>query len=148
MQIQYIYERGGMRHGTHIQIQYMYIRGDMSHGTYTSRTPHCIPQRITAIVTSNISMSHVTYIFGCHTEWKYESRDPHVTHPSSRIPTANFYLQRMSQVTHIDESCHGFGRVMSHTSMSHVTLTDESCPTHWWVMSHTLMSHVPLIDES
>jgi len=54
----------------------------------------------------------------------------------------------MSQVTHMDESCHTYGWVMSHIWMSHVTHMDESCHTYRWVKSHIWMSHVTRIDES
>ena len=54
----------------------------------------------------------------------------------------------MSHVTHMDESCHTRGWVMSHTWMSHVTHMDEFCHTHGWVMSHTWMRHVTHMVES
>ena len=57
----------------------------------------------------------------------------------------------MSQITHINESCHTYERVMSHIRMGHVTRMNElrhgSCHTYErvmyvWVMSHIRMSHV------
>jgi len=42
----------------------------------------------------------------------------------------------MSHGTHMIESCHTYGWVMSHIRMSHVTLIDESCHTYKWVMWH------------
>ena len=64
----------------------------------------------------------------------------------------------MSHVTHINESCHTYKRVMSHIWMSHVTRMNESCHMlHIWasicrelegVMSHIWMSHVTHMNES
>jgi len=45
-----------------------------------------------------------------------------------------------SHVTHMNESCHIYEWVMSHTWMSHVT--------YEWVMSHIWMSHVTHMNES
>jgi len=47
----------------------------------------------------------------------------------------------MDHVTHLNESCHGYKRVISCTWMSHVARTQESWHTHKWVMAHTSMSH-------
>jgi len=54
----------------------------------------------------------------------------------------------MSHVTHMDESCHTYGRVMSHIWTSHVTHMDESCHTYGRVMSHVWMSRVTRITRS
>jgi len=45
----------------------------------------------------------------------------------------------MSDVTHMKESCHTYGRGMSHMWMSHVTHMNESCHTCECVMSHIWM---------
>jgi len=89
------------------------------------------------------------------------------------------YNQTSSRYVRVfqNESCHTYGRVMSHIWMSHVThmnvlwamsyrwcvaecpqtsswqsLANESCHTYWWVMSHIWMhiwrSHVTHMDES
>jgi len=44
--------------------------------------------------------------------------------------------REMSHVTHMNESCHTYKWVTSHTWMSHVTHINESRHTHEWVMSH------------
>jgi len=54
----------------------------------------------------------------------------------------------MIHVTHMDESCHTYGWVMSHISMSPVTHMNESCHTHEWVVSHITMSPVTHRNES
>jgi len=48
----------------------------------------------------------------------------------------------VSHVTHVYESCHTRGSVMSHMRMCHVTHMYESCHTCVWVMSHWWISHV------
>ena len=42
----------------------------------------------------------------------------------------------------MNESCHIYEWVMSHSRMSHVTRMNESCHMYKWVMSHAWMSHV------
>ena len=47
-----------------------------------------------------------------------------------------------SHVTHMNESCHTYERVMSHIWTSHVTHMNESCHTYERVMSHKWMRRV------
>ena len=47
----------------------------------------------------------------------------------------------IKHVTHMDESCHTFRRVMSHTYI------DEQCYTYGCVMSHVTIRHVTQMDE-
>jgi len=62
----------------------------------------------------------------------------------------------MSHVTHMNESCHTYESVMSHTYawvtwhkwMSHVTHMNQSCHTYDWVMSHIRKSHVTHMNQS
>jgi len=54
----------------------------------------------------------------------------------------------MSHVTHMNESCHTYERVMSHIWTSHVTHMNESCHTFERVMSHIWMSHVTHMNTS
>jgi len=81
--------------------------------------------------------SHVWFIANTRT------RTSHATHWNQ------LYQQRMSPVTHMNESRHTHEWVMSHTWMSHVTHMNESChtqargtPTQKWVKSHAEMIHV------
>jgi len=54
----------------------------------------------------------------------------------------------MSHVTHMNESCHTYEWVISHTWMSHVTHMNKSCHTYKWVMSHIWISHVTHMNQS
>ena len=54
----------------------------------------------------------------------------------------------MSHVTHMNESCHTYERVMSHIWTSHVTHMNESRHTNVWAMPHIWTSHVSHINES
>jgi len=53
----------------------------------------------------------------------------------------------MSHGTHINESCHTYQWVVSHTSTSHVAHINEACHIYQRVMSHISMSHVTHINE-
>jgi len=59
--------------------------------------------------------------------------DSYLGHDSFTCVTFKF----MSPVTHMNESCHTYEWVLSHTGMSPVTHTNESCHTHEWFMPHT-----------
>ena len=74
----------------------------------------------------------------------------YVTHMDESCHTYGWVISHiwMSHFTHMNESCHTYGWVMSHIWMSHVTHMDESCHTCEWVMSHIWMSHVTHMDES
>ena len=54
----------------------------------------------------------------------------------------------MSHVTHMNESCHTYEWVMSHTWMSHVTHMNETQHTSEWVMLHIWMRLSTLPNES
>ena len=54
----------------------------------------------------------------------------------------------MSHVTHMHESCHAYECDVSHTWMSHVTHINATCHTYKWVMSHIEMLHISHINES
>jgi len=60
----------------------------------------------------------------------------------------------MSQVIHMNESCHTYEWVMSHIWMSHVVLMNESWHTyervkeHIWTIHATYMSHGTHVHES
>ena len=79
---------------------------------------------------SHIRMSHVTF------------------RTSDSSGNERHRLMWMSHVTLMDESCHTYEWVMSHSWMSHVTLMNESCQTHEWVMSHIWMSHATHMNVS
>ena len=53
----------------------------------------------------------------------------------------------MSHVTHTNESCRTYDRVISHIWMSHATHMIESRHTYEWVMSHVWSSHVTHMNE-
>jgi len=57
-------------------------------------------------------------------------------------------VRESSHVTHMNESCHTYERVMSHVWMRHVTRMNESCRTYEWDMSHIWTSHVAHMNES
>ena len=70
--------------------------------------------------------------------------------------------EKKSHVTHVNEACHTYERVMSHLWMGHVTHMNGSCLTWEWVMpqlwmslvthkcimSYVWMSHVTPVNES
>ena len=75
----------------------------------------------------------------------YESSPPCIA-ALSRVP------EWMSHVTHMNESCHTYERVMSHIWMSHITHTNVTslCSLeclNGWVMSHIWMSPVTHMNE-
>ena len=49
---------------------------------------------------------------------------------------------------HIHDSCHTYGRVMSHTWKSHVTHVNETWHICEWVMSHIWIHHVTHVNAS
>ena len=104
---------------------------------------------------ATLRMRHVTYTY--ESKWVM-----------SQIPFAIImqHYDSVSQyhVTHMNESCHTYERVMSHIwmidfigvpchhhttlRMSHVTHMNESCHTYEYVMSHIWMRHVAHTYES
>ena len=82
----------------------------------------------------------------------WTSRMSHVTHIHIRNPRTCSNTTRgyhsISHVTHMNESCHTYGWVLSNVWMSHVTHMNEACCTYEWIMSHIWMSHVSDMNES
>jgi len=82
----------------------------------------------------------------------------HVTHTNEschtyeRVMSHNTY--HFWYVTRISKSCHAYKRVSSHTWMSHVTRMNAACHAYKWVTSHIwtkknhITQHIPFLDHN
>ena len=126
------------------------------HFTHVNRschtcTHHCYTTTLLCLifecVISHVWMSHVPYTYWGHIT---------ISLPLQCVPNVNEWNMWMSHVTHVDESCHTCGWVMSHRDtsplhyrltvshlgMSHVSRVTESRYTCGWVMPHMWIGQV------
>jgi len=139
----------------------------MSHGKYVYESRHtysCHTLRSLAAYRGVMSHRVGWYMFMSHTWMSHVAQGVTPPRPEDLLglqalveSTCDAVRIWMSHVTHMNESCHARGRVMSHVWtcdavrihewvmshiwMSHVTHMNESCHTYAWVMSHIWLSH-------
>jgi len=120
-------------------VTYLYVwRHDCYTSAYTfSRAPLEIRHTFTTRVLNDLAVCATWCIA------QYEKKS-HVTHVNEACHTYGRVMSHlwMGHVTHMNGSCHTYERVMSHIWKSHVTHMKESCHTYERVMSHLWMGHV------